>query len=133
MQPKTPPNPGRRKFLTYTTSFLGFIGAIFAAIPFLSAFQPSARAEAAGAPVKVDISKLIPGDMLTIEWRGRPVFILKIPEENIESITSNLSRLADPNMEDPSQPNYAKNEIRSRKKGIAVLTGVCTHLGCAPK
>ena len=70
---------------------------------------------------------------MTVEWRGRPVFVVNIPEENTSFITNNLDRLADPNMDDPSQPEYAKNEIRSRKKGIAVLTGVCTHLGCAPK
>ena len=133
MQPKSPPNPGRRKFLTYTTSFLGIIGAFFAAIPFVSAFKPSAKAEAAGAPVKVDLSKLLPGEMMTVEWRGRPVFVVNIPKENTNFITKNLERLADPNMEDPSQPEYAKNDIRSRKEGIAVLTGVCTHLGCAPK
>ena len=96
MQPKSPPNPGRRKFLTYTTSFLGIIGAFFTAIPFVSAFKPSAKAEAAGAPVKVDVSKLLPGEMMTVEWRGRPVFVVNIPEENTNFITKNLERLADP-------------------------------------
>ena len=112
---------------------MGIIGALFTAIPFVSAFKPSAKAEAAGAPVKVDLSKLLPGEMMTVEWRGRPVFVVNIPKENTNFITKNLERLADPNMEDPSQPDYAKNDIRSRKEGIAVLTGVCTHLGCAPK
>ena len=129
MQPKSPPNPGRRKFLTYTTSFLGIIGAFFTAIPFVSAFKPSAKAEAAGAPVKVDLSKLLPGEMMTVEWRGRPVFVVNIPKENTNFITKNLERLADPNMEDPSQPDYAKNDIRSRKEGIAVLTGDTLFLG----
>jgi ubiquinol-cytochrome c reductase iron-sulfur subunit len=82
----------------------------------VSAFKPSAKAEAAGAPVKVDVSKLLPGEMMTIEWRGKPVFVVSIPEENTNFITKNLERLADPDMEDPSQPGYAKNEIRSRKK-----------------
>ena len=78
VQPSSPPNPGRRKFLTNVTGLLGAIGAFFLAIPFLSAFKPSARAEAAGAPVQVDISSINPGEMMIVEWRGKPVFVVKL-------------------------------------------------------
>jgi ubiquinol-cytochrome c reductase iron-sulfur subunit len=133
VQPSSPPNPGRRKFLTNFTGFLGAIGAFFVAIPFLSAFKPSARAEAAGAPVQVDISSIKPGEMMIVEWRGKPVFVVKLESNAVKLISQNLDRLADPKMESPAQPEYAKNEIRSRKEGLAIITGVCTHLGCSPK
>ncbi len=127
------PDQGRRKVLIGLTAGVAAAGVAFAATPFVTTWNPSARAKAIGSAVKVDVSKLLPGEMMTVEWRGRPVFVVNIPEENTNFITKNLERLADPDMDDPSQPEYAKNEIRSRKKGIAVLTGVCTHLGCAPK
>ena len=109
------------------------IGAFFLAIPFLSAFKPSARAEAAGAPVQVDISSLTPGQMKVVEWRGKPIFVVKMEENTVKLLSSNLSRLADPEGENSKQPEYVKNQIRSRKEGVAVITGVCTHLGCSPK
>ena len=133
MQPKSPPNPIRRQLLTSITSLLGFVGVIFAAIPFLSAFKPSARAEAAGAPVKVNISKLSPGELMTVEWRGMPVFVYKVSSEAQNALSADKSKLADPNSDQQQQPEYAQNDTRSRKKGIAVVKGVCTHLGCAPK
>ena len=133
MQPKSPPNPIRRQLLTSITSFLGLVGVIFAAIPFLSAFRPSARAEAAGAPVKVNISKLTPGELMTVEWRGMPVFVYKVSSEAQSILSADKSKLADPNSDQQQQPEYAQNDTRSRKKGIAVVKGVCTHLGCAPK
>ena len=133
MQPKSPPNPIRRQLLTSITSFLGLVGVIFAAIPFLSAFKPSARAEAAGAPVKVNISKLTPGELMTVEWRGMPVFVYKVSSEAQNVLSADKSKLADPNSDQQQQPEYAQNDTRSRKKGIAVVKGVCTHLGCAPK
>ena len=133
VQPSSPPNPGRRKFLSNFTGLLGAIGAFFVAIPFLSAFKPSARAEAAGAPVQVDTSSINPGEMMIVEWRGKPVFVLKLESNAIKLISQTLDRLADPNMESPAQPEYAKNEIRSRKEGLAIITGICTHLGCSPK
>ena len=83
VQPISPPNPGRRKFLSYATSFLGLIGAAFVSVPFLSAFKPSARAEAAGAPVQVDISSISSGEMMVVEWRGKPVFVVKISNDSI--------------------------------------------------
>ena len=133
MQPKSPPNPIRRQLLTSITSLLGFVRVVFAAIPFLSAFKPSARAEAAGAPVKVNISKLSPGELMTGEWRGMPVFVYKVSSEAQNSLSEDKSKLADPNSDQQQQPDYAQNDTRSRKKGIAVVKGVCTHLGCAPK
>ena len=133
MQPKSPPNPIRRQLLTSITSFLGFVVVVFAAIPFLSAFKPSARAEAAGAPVKVNISKLSPGELMTVEWRGMPVFVYKVSSEAQNALSADKSKLADPNSDQQQQPEYAQNDTRSRKKGIAVVKGVCTHLGCAPK
>ena len=123
MQPKSPPNPGRRKFLTYTTSFLGIIGAFFTAIPFVSAFKPSAKAEAAGAPVKVDVSKLLPGEMMTVEWRGKPVFIRRRTKEEIEEARS-------VKMEELIHPE--KDEDRAKNPEWLVMVGVCTHLGCVP-
>ena len=133
MQPKSPPNPIRRQLLTSITSLLGFVGVFFAAIPFLSAFKPSARAEAAGAPVKVNISKLSPGELMTVEWRGMPVFVYKVSSEAQNALSADKSKLADPNSDQQQQPEYAQNDTRSRKRGIAVVKGVCTHLGCAPK
>ena len=127
MQPKSPPNPIRRKLLTSITSLLGFVGVVFAAIPFLSAFKPSARAEAAGAPVKVNISKLSPGELMTVEWRGMPVFVYKVSSEAQNVLSADKSKLADPNSDQQQQPEYAQNDTRSRKKGIAVVKGVCTH------
>jgi ubiquinol-cytochrome c reductase iron-sulfur subunit len=133
VHPSSPPNPGRRKFLSYATSFLGLIGTAFVAVPFLSAFKPSARAEAAGAPVQVDISTINTGEMMIVEWRGKPVFVVKISDDSIKLLSQVDAKLADPSLETPFQPEYAKNEFRSRKEGIAVITGVCSHLGCAPK
>ena len=133
MQPKSPPNPIRRQLLTSITSLLGFVGVVFAAIPFLRAFKPSARAEAAGAPVKVNISKLSPGELMTVEWRGMPVFVYKVSSEAQNALSADKSKLADPNSDQQQQPEYAQNDTRSRKKGIAVVKGVCTHLGCSPK
>ena len=133
VQPISPPNPGRRKFLSFITASMASIGAFFLAIPFLSAFKPSARAEAAGAPVQVDISSLTPGQMKVVEWRGKPIFVVKMEENTVKLLSSNLSRLADPEGENSKQPEYVMNQIRSRKEGVAVITGVCTHLGCSPK
>ncbi len=115
MQPKSPPNPGRRKFLIGATSAVGAVGIAGAAVPFISAFNPSAAAEAAGAPAVADISKLAPGEMIIVEWRGTPIYVVKHSEESINEIDKNLERLADPNSDTEVQPSYAKNKYRSRK------------------
>ena len=133
MQPKTPSNPGRRKFLVAATSIVGTGAVIGAAIPFVSAFNPSAQAKAAGAPTKVDISKLNKGEMMLVEWRGIPIYIVRHTKEALEALNKNLSRLSDPNSEKDQQPDYAKNPYRSRKEEIVVLEAVCTHLSWAAK
>ena len=133
MQPKAPSNPGRRKFLIAATSITGAGAVIGAAIPFLAAFNPSEKAKAAGAPAKADISKLAKGEMMLVEWRGIPIYIIRHTKESLATLNENLSRLSDPDSKEEQQPEYAKNPSRSIRKDIVVLEGVCTHLSCAPK
>ncbi|MEL7449148.1 MAG: ubiquinol-cytochrome c reductase iron-sulfur subunit [Pseudomonadota bacterium] len=123
---------GRRHFLTVATAVTGGIGAAFVAVPFLGSFKPSARAQALGAPVEVDISKLENGAMLTVEWRGKPIYIVNRPAAALETLNTVADRLRDPESEVPQQPDYAKNQHRSVRPDIFVALGVCTHLGCAP-
>ena len=123
----------RRKFLVGATSALSVIGAIGIATPFVASWKPSAKAKAAGAPVKVDISKIRPGEQIRAEWRGKPVFVLRRTPEMLESLKANTDRVADPKSEKPQQPSYATNEGRSINPEIAVLVGICTHLGCSPQ
>lgn len=125
-------DPGRRRFLTAATTVVGAVGTAFAVVPFLSSLQPSARAQAAGAPVEADISKLEPGERIIVEWRGRPVWIIRRTEEGIANLSSLTGLLADPNSERDQQPEYARNEYRSIKAEYSVLIGICTHLGCSP-
>lgn len=126
-------NPGRRRFLTATTAVVGGAGAIAAAVPFIKSWQPSARAQGAGAPVKVDISKLEPGARVIEQWRGQPVWLIRRTPEQLAVLGDHDGRLRDPNSENPEQqPEYAKNATRSIKPEIAVLVGTCTHLGCSP-
>ncbi|HET7687526.1 MAG TPA: ubiquinol-cytochrome c reductase iron-sulfur subunit [Candidatus Macondimonas sp.] len=122
----------RRRFLTVATAAVGGVGAVFGAYPFLAAMQPSARAEAAGAPVEVDISKLEPGARLTVEWRGKPVWVVRRTPEMLSRLDGLGGELRDPNSDQDQQPNYAKNTYRSIKPEILVLVGICTHLGCSP-
>ncbi len=124
---------GRRRFLTAATSVVGAIGAGYAVAPFVISMQPSARAQAAGAPVEADISKLEPGQMLTVEWRGKPVWIVRRTEANLKNLSVVAGNLRDANSEvESQQPSYAKNEHRSIKPEYLVLVGICTHLGCSP-
>ena len=126
-------NPGRRRFLTLTTAVVGGAGAIVAAVPFVSSWQPSARAKVSGAPVTEDISKLEVGQRLVVQWRGQPVWIIRRTPEMLESLPGLDARLRDPKSDNPEQqPEYAKNAYRSIKPEIAVLVGTCTHLGCSP-
>lgn len=122
----------RRKFLTIATGVVGGVGAAHLAVPFVSSWQPSAKAQAAGAPVKVDISKLQEGQMITVEWRGKPVWIVKRTPELLDALPAVRDNLRDPDSAEEQQPKYAVNEHRSIKPEILVLVGVCTHLGCAP-
>jgi ubiquinol-cytochrome c reductase iron-sulfur subunit len=124
----------RRHFLTVATVVTGGAGAIATAVPFVASFKPSARAQALGAPVTVDISKLEPGAMTRVEWRGRAIYVVYRTEEMLSSLSKDVGLLEDPDSEadDSVQPEYAKNPHRSLRPAFLVLEGVCTHLGCAP-
>ncbi|MFO1493352.1 MAG: ubiquinol-cytochrome c reductase iron-sulfur subunit [Lysobacterales bacterium] len=127
-------NHGRRRFLTASTVVVGGVGGIFAAIPFYSAWKPSARAVAAGAPVSVDISKLAMGEQMVVAWRSRPIFIVRRSSEMLAVLPGEKDRLKDPDSTVlDQQPDFAKNEYRSLKPELLVLVGSCTHLGCSPK
>ncbi|MBL8498742.1 ubiquinol-cytochrome c reductase iron-sulfur subunit [Nitrosomonas sp. JL21] len=123
---------GRRKFLVAATSVAGGIAGVAIATPFLLSMMPSERAKAAGAPVEVDISKLEPGMLLMVEWRGRVVWVLNRTPDMLASLEKVEGDLADPTSEKKQQPDYAKNRTRSIKPEIFVTEGVCTHLGCSP-
>ncbi|MDO5087619.1 MAG: ubiquinol-cytochrome c reductase iron-sulfur subunit [Comamonadaceae bacterium] len=112
----------------------GAVGAGIAAVPFVSSFQPSEKAKAAGAPVEVDVSSLQPGEKVTVEWRGKPVWILRRTPEMLASLKKTDAEVADPKSERTAYPTpeYAKNEWRSRKEEFLVVVGICTHLGCSP-
>lgn len=127
-------NEGRRRFLIGATSAVGAVGAGFAAVPFVQSWQPSAKAKTAGAPVVADISKLEVGQRMTVEWRGRPIWILRRSPEAMENLKKDEDNLRDPMSTESSQPEYATNEFRSRADttNIIVLIGICTHLGCSP-
>jgi len=125
----------RRRFLLTATGIVGGIGAGFLAVPFISSWMPTAKAKALGAPVEVDISKMEYGQQLTIEWRGKPVWIIRRNADMLKRVEGHADSLRDPNCLVPQQPPYAKNEYRAREneKEYLVLVGVCTHLGCSPK
>jgi len=125
-------NTGRRRFLVAATSVVGAAGAAGAAIPFLGSWAPSARAKAAGAPVRVNISKIEPGQQIVAEWRGQPVFVLHRTPEIMEGMKKIEGDLADPESQASDQPTYVDPAERSIKPEIVLLLGVCTHLGCAP-
>ena len=127
-------NAGRRRFLVGSTSVVGAAGVVGAAVPFIGSWNPSAKARAAGAPVRIDISRLADGEMLgpIPAWRGRPIFVVKRSTEALSALNEDPDRLADPESEDPEQPDYAKNEYRSRTPEVLVLVGLCPHLFCSP-
>jgi len=122
----------KRRFLTVAATVVGGIGAVYTAVPFLASWMPSERAKAAGAPVEADISKLEVGQMIRLQWRGKPVWVLKRSEEMLSALPTLDARLRDPHSEEPQQPPYAANDLRSIKPEILVLVGICTHLGCSP-
>lgn len=126
-------NLGRRRFLVGATSVVGGVGVIGAAVPFVASWNPSAKAKAAGAPVKANISKLEPGQRMTVEWRGKPVWILRRTKEMLDNIEKIGDRLRDPNSTEPQQPLYVKGVFRATRPEIAVIVGICTHLGCSPQ
>jgi ubiquinol-cytochrome c reductase iron-sulfur subunit len=123
----------KRRFLVAATSVAGGIAAGATAVPFVASMWPSERAKAAGAPVEADISKLQPGEMMVVEWQGKPVWIVRRTPDMIATIPKMDNLVADPKLEVPQQPEYAKNEYRSIKPDYLVLVGICTHLGCSPQ
>ncbi len=125
-------NPSRRRFLTAATTVIGGVGTAFALVPFVSSMQPSAKARAAGAPVRADISKLEEGQMIRVKWRGKPVWIVKRTPGMLDTLPQLLEELRDPDSAESDQPEYATNTHRSIRPEIAVLIGICTHLGCSP-
>ncbi len=128
-------NNSKRRLLVAATSVVGAVGAGFVAVPFIKSWKPSAKALAAGAPVLADISKLEEGQMITVEWRGKPVYVLKRTDDNLKVLESDVDMLADVNSDGSKQPEYCKNSARSydAHQKVSVMEGVCTHLGCAPK
>lgn len=126
-------NDGRRRFLVAATSAVGVAGAVAIAVPFLGSWNPSASAKAAGAPVKADISKIEPGAMIVVEWRGKPVYVVRRTEDQLELLDTVDEFLRDPNSEVLSQqPEYVTSKGRSLRPDLLVIEGLCTHLGCAP-
>lgn len=128
-----PVDNSRRRFLTVATSVVGGVGVVGAAVPFIASWNPSAKAKAAGADVEVDISKLEPGQMMRVEWRSKPVWIVRRTKELLESLSIVEDQLRDPESIEPQQPAFAQNRHRSLKEEYLVLVGVCTHLGCSPQ
>jgi ubiquinol-cytochrome c reductase iron-sulfur subunit len=127
-------DPSRRAWVGIACG-AGAVGGIAAAVPFVSSFAPSERAKAAGAAVEVDVSALRPGEMQTVEWRGKPVWILKRTPEQLETLKKTDALVADPKSlrnPDALTPEYARNEYRSRKPELLVAVGICSHLGCSP-
>ncbi len=127
-----PVSTGRRKFLTLTTGVVGAVGAAAVAVPFVKSWSPSEKAKAAGAPVSVDISKIQPGQLIRVEWRGKPVWVVSRTKKVIDELATLDEQLRDPNSEEPQQPVYATNALRSLKSDIFIAVGICTHLGCSP-
>jgi ubiquinol-cytochrome c reductase iron-sulfur subunit len=127
-----PPDPSRRLWVT-TACAVGGAAGIATAVPFVGSFAPSEKAKAAGAPVEVDISGIPAGEMRTVEWRGKPVWILHRTPDQIKELKTNDPYLADPESDRPGfTPTFAKNEYRSRKPEYFIAVGICTHLGCSP-
>jgi len=123
----------RRRFLTAVTAGIGGVGIVAAAVPFVVSMSPSERARAAGAPIRVDISKMQTGQMLVEEWRGKPVWIVKRSEQMLDRLSELADELVDPHSEVASQqPAYVDDEHRAIEPEILVLVGICTHLGCSP-
>jgi len=122
----------RRRLLLVATSATGAVVAGGVAVPFLASWFPSARALAAGAPVEFDISKMELGQQVTVEWRGKPVWVLKRTPEMLDLLTKHDAVLTDPESKEDQQPDYIKGPTRSIKPEVLVAVGVCTHLGCSP-
>lgn len=125
-------NLQRRKILTGATGVVGAAGATFLAVPFVSSWQPSEKAKAAGAPVDADVSQLQPGQLMTVSWRGKPVWVVRRTPDMLSMLPTLDKQLRDPGSNESEQPEYCKNGARAIKDEYLVVVGVCTHLGCAP-
>jgi len=130
--PPTEVDLQKRDFLVKATAATGAVGVAAVGVPFVGSMLPSERAKAAGAPVEIDISKLKPGEKLTAEWRGQPVWIVRRTPEMLATLAKHDDQLSDPQLEVPQQPDYCKNKDRAIKPEYAVMLGTCTHLGCSP-
>lgn len=129
----TPPKVDRtRRNLVVGTAAASGVAGIAAALPFADSMNPSERAKALGAPVEADISGIQPGQLLTFEWRGKPVWVLKRSNEMLATAKQAESQLTDPKSASNQQPAYAKNEVRAQKPDLFVAVGICSHLGCSP-
>ncbi|MDH5433150.1 MAG: ubiquinol-cytochrome c reductase iron-sulfur subunit [Gammaproteobacteria bacterium] len=125
---------GKRRLLTWATTAVGAVGAGFVAVPFLGSWNPSAKAKAAGAPVEVPLDKIAEGQMIKVEWRGKPVFLVKRSQATLEEIKNTPYELKDPDSTgQPNQPEYVDGVVRSIKPELLVVVGICTHLGCVPQ
>ena len=122
-----------RRNLVVATSVVGGAASVGAVVPFVASMWPSERARAAGAPVEVDVARIPAGELAVIEWRGKPVWVLRRTKEMLESLKAVEPRLSDPQSKSSEQPKYAQNEYRSASPELLVLVGVCTHLGCSPQ
>ncbi len=125
-------NHGRRRFLTFATGAAAGAAAVGVATPFVLSFFPSEKAKAAGAPVEVDISKIEPGQLVTVEWQGKPVWVLNRTAQQQKDLPTLDASLVDPQSTENQQPEYCKNELRSLKPEFFIALGICTHLGCSP-
>jgi ubiquinol-cytochrome c reductase iron-sulfur subunit len=123
----------RRRFLTAATTGVSAVGMVGVAVPFMASWNPSEKAKAAGAPVKADISKIEPGQMVVVEWRGKPVYVLRRTTDQVAGLPSLDGDLKDPNSDGADQPEYIQGALRSLNDEYLVVVGLCTHLGCAPK
>ena len=122
-----------RRNLVIATCAAGGVAGVAAAVPFAASWLPSERAKAGGAPIVADISALEPGQSMTVEWRSKPVWIVRRTKEMLDSLPRGDGKLSDPASDVPMQPEYAKNEFRSIRPEVLVLVGICTHLGCSPQ
>jgi len=128
----SPDDGTKRRFLLVASSVVGGVGVVAAATPFVMSLWPSAKAKAAGAPVEVEIGKVEPGQLITVEWRGKVCWVVNRTKSMLDSLPKLDARLVDPNSEVPQQPPYCKNEHRSIKPEYWIAVGICTHLGCSP-
>ena len=121
-----------RRFLTAGTMVVGAVGTAAVAVPYLKSWNPSARAKTAGAPVEANIGKLEPGQQIIVKWRGKPVWVVRRDEKALATLARVTEQLRDAGSDESTQPEYAKNEYRSRKPEFLIIEGICTHLGCSP-